>query len=66
MVPELSLSVIRAGVLRSLAGVGPISSYDFDPLLAQLLAEGDWARPADRTVPTVVECRGVFDETSPS
>jgi len=66
VVPELSLSVIRAGVPRSLAEVGPISSYDFDPLLAQLLAEGDWAQPADRTVPTVVDCHGVFDETSPS
>jgi hypothetical protein len=66
VVPELSLSVIRAGIPGNVAEVGPISSYDFDPLLAQLLAEGDWAQPAGRTAPTMVNCHGVFDETSPS
>jgi len=66
MVPELSLSVIRPAVPRNLAEVGPISSYDFGPPLAQLLAEGDWGQPADRIVPTMVDCRGVFDGTGTS
>src|SRR5439155_22837217 len=51
---------------NNLAQHDPITPQDVAMPLAQLLSEGDWGKTADRIVPTMVDCRGVFDGTSPS